>query len=475
MIRAFREIAVTEKSRPFSSAVERCKMSKYGYEEKEYYIDGTSNVYGMEDSGTKSILYADVPYINKMTIRCPKSPAKFNGHVVVEIVNATAHFDIERMWIVAHKYFMRSGTIYVGLTSKPDVFDSLLAYDAERYRELSWRNPRPQSEWKDPDPRLEISFVRKQDECGLVWDMLTDLAQALREDSPRNPLTAYPERKLTLTGWSQSASYMARYLNSFVYEGKGTRKQAYDSYLLAGGVWNLMIPLNQHEYGRHMDTAQLYVRHMEQPCIIVQTESENDHYGACDIPRWNSLISDKLCRLYEFAGSTHDTKYSLLDYYGNDADMNRIACLPKYKGVHAHPNDYPYEFLFRAAYRNLFVWMDLGIAPFTTERISTTGDHRNMKDAFGNTIGGVRTALIDYPTCRYYAWSQEKDGINGLFGHMQPFSASLLEELYGSLQNYRCLVEENTKLRVAEGILLQEDFDEFVELAVTSAAQRGLK
>lgn len=78
-----------------------------------------------------------------MLIRRPEDVRKGRGNVIVEILNPTARIDIDRMWVNSWPYFVRNGDIYVGITSKPDVLDSLYRFDGERYSSIRWDNPLP--------------------------------------------------------------------------------------------------------------------------------------------------------------------------------------------------------------------------------------------------------------------------------------------------------------------------------------------
>ena len=107
----------------------------------------------------------------------------------------------------------------------------------------------------------------------------------------------------------------------------------------------------------------------------------------------------------------------------------------------------------------------------------------NIKDAFGNTKGGIRTCLLEHPFARYSSTSDVEPGMgtvdktsdtDGLFGHMETFSATMLTELYGSLSNYRALVEADTAVTVSEGLLCAEDAADLVDFAVAGASAAGL-
>ena len=82
-----------------------------------------------------------MPYTNRLILRRPGQPARFSGVVLVEIINSTADFDIERIWAESWRYLVRCGIAYVGITSKPNVLPQLKRFDPTRYGALDWPNP----------------------------------------------------------------------------------------------------------------------------------------------------------------------------------------------------------------------------------------------------------------------------------------------------------------------------------------------
>ncbi|MCI8558793.1 MAG: hypothetical protein HFI19_13735, partial [Lachnospiraceae bacterium] len=108
MIKRIQEIPVSASSYPFASAARYLDFEQYGYEEKEYYMDGTANVYqSVGNMGAVEVKHQDVSYLNRLIIRTPKEPGKASGNVVVEIINPTSFMEIERMWILGYEKFMR--------------------------------------------------------------------------------------------------------------------------------------------------------------------------------------------------------------------------------------------------------------------------------------------------------------------------------------------------------------------------------
>lgn len=489
MIKKLQEIPVRADSYPFAGAARYLDLDSYGYLEKEFYMEGTANIYeSAGNMGDVAVRDRDVPYVNRLIVRMPKQADRASGNIVVEIINPTSFMEIDRMWILGYEKLMRDGDIYVGITSKPNTIAKMKEFDKARYGCLSWANPRMDEPFPFTDvqarerkilPDFDIHY-----ETGLFWDMLTDLAWLLRDSCPMNPLHGIKNRYIYLTGWSQSACYLFRYVNSFAYRKEVKRDgQVFDGYLAGGGVRNLIIPVNQYETLMDYHFRLRRVEHVEQPFISVQTESENNAFDAFRTKRADSDYPDFLYRGYEVTGASHDTMYSYVDYYKEDEDLKKIGMLPAYTGRHAHGNDYPSQILFAGAFRNLFRWAREGIGPASCPGIPADAYGNNRKDVFGNTIGGLRTCLLDYPTGRYYAASTVEPGQSfvdpssdkdPLFGYQEAFSPAFLKELYGSLANYEKLCIEHTEKQISAGFICAEDGSTLVRLAVLLAKERGL-
>jgi hypothetical protein len=491
MIQRIEYIPTTKDSYPFASAEKYCKLSQKGFIEKEYYMYGTANVYKSVKNNQVVIKNADVSYINRIIIRAPKLVEQCSGNVVIEIINPTSFMEIDRMWILGKRQFLRNGDIYIGITSKPNTIPKLVEFNQERYGKLSWPNPTPDIpfdfQYKEleaaggtPLPDQNIEY-----EPGLFWDMLTELAQLIRSDNGMNPILEYKRECIVLTGWSQSACYMTRYINTFVYRSETAEgPDVFDGFLSGGMVPSCTIPVNQYETIEAARKSEPNVNYVRNPFILIHTESENGRFDAYKAPRADSDEPDYLYRCYDIAGATHDTMGSYVNYYQNDPDLIRIHHLPVYTGKHVFGNDYPSDFLFSAAYRNLFYWIRTGVAPSVCEKIHTDCHGENLTDAFHNAVGGLRTCLINYPTASYYNTSNIEKGANPifpdsdkewLFGHEEPFSPLLLKELYGCLEHYRELVTRDTSIQVNRGYITKEDAEELIELAVSLAAARGLE
>ncbi len=485
-ITEFKFIPVTETSTPFAAAAEKCGFSSIGYAEDEYFQTGTANVYEENAEHKLSVKFADAPYTTRVLIRRPTDAAKFSGNVVIEILNSSANIDIDRMWVDSWPFFTRNGDIYVGISSKGHIVDSLKGFDPERYAAINWDNP-------DPNPVVP-EFVKSglmkylpQYELGLFWDMLVDLSCLLKTDCEMNPIREYGKVRLFLTGWSQSTFYVNRMIRSFCYDGSGL-EDLYDGFLNGGGGAT-MAPLNNTQTLALGDMSGLTsgVLGSRKPFIALNTESDSrmaNFYGDFDEP-------DFKFRAWEIAGTSHDSNYNLVEYYG-EKDLKMLEGLGIYNayyGVDGEPLDTYYEAVFNAAWKALYAWTIEGRpaphAPrFVTERtsedipgIAGMKMHiRHVADAFGNTRGGIRTPAVDHPTAKICYYCTYEDGfINGAFGKENPFSAELLTELYGTLAHYEELVNEDYTRAVAEGFLLEEDRAEYLGRLLAKAKARGLK
>ena len=202
MITKMTQIPVTEENYPFQSAAKKCNFDALGYIEDEYFMSGTANVYTEKDKNHQvEPIFEGAPYTTRLLIRRPADPKKFSGNVVIEILNASAMMDIDRMWVNTWQYLTRNGDIYIGITSKGHVVDTLKRFNPERYAEINWVNPMPERE----APQVQGPFgCLPQYEAGLYWDMQTDLARLLRTDSElrfgRSPL--FPPKRRSPCGRS---------------------------------------------------------------------------------------------------------------------------------------------------------------------------------------------------------------------------------------------------------------------------------
>ncbi|WP_461874813.1 alpha/beta hydrolase domain-containing protein [Fusicatenibacter sp.] len=230
----------------------------------------------------------------------------------------------------------------------------------------------------------------------------------------------------------------------------------------------------------------------KEPYIAINTESENrsaNWAGDSDLP-------DMKFRTYQIPGTSHDAWYNMLDYYEGylHDDAAKYNFELSFGGAEGEPLDTPYQYIFHAALRNLYVWVREGVPTPHAPKIemvpakpgdldaltafnpnSATTKFENKKDVFGNTMGGIRMACMDYPVGRYVSHSKKADGsYDPMFGTVYPFAPEQLKAMYGGLEHYKELVEKSAAESVALGFLLKEDVPAYVEFTVNMAKRRGL-
>jgi hypothetical protein len=141
-------IPITKTSHPWNGAAWQyvpINLKKYGYVEEEYLVSGKSNVYGWKPNGNFKVdILRSANYTTRLDIRRPANMKKFSGRVIVEIINMSAGYDWTAVWGAVWERVLDNGDdIYVGITSKPNVFDGMIRFDASRYSKLSMPNPLP--------------------------------------------------------------------------------------------------------------------------------------------------------------------------------------------------------------------------------------------------------------------------------------------------------------------------------------------
>ena len=111
--------------------------------------------------------------------------------------------------------------------------------------------------------------------------------------------------------------------------------------------------------------------------------------------------------------------------------------------------EYPVRYILRAANECLIKWIEEGITPPHSPLLETTGSYPDVeyvRDAAGNTRGGIRLPYVDAPLYRF----NEEGGADRL-------PASIIKTLYRSKEEYLEKVIDSCFKAVEERWLLPED------------------
>lgn len=469
MIDQFERIAAVGTSHPQATATLACPMDEYGYTEEEYFFSGRANVYELKGQEA-AIRFADAPYVNRLLVRRPMASEKASGRVVIEILNATSGMDIDRMWAIMHRFFMRNGDTYIGITSKPSSLRAMQKLNPTRYAPLHWRNPEPRHLPQILKERHAFCGAISEDsETGLFWDMLTDTADAVRQG--RLALGIVPE-KIYLAGWSQSTIYMVLYLNYFAYRNGAS---PFDGYFSGGGIRTLAPGLNQYDLPESAGEYGTLLHRVTEPYMAVQTESENHALGNEIVMQQDSDDPQFLYRIYDVPGATHDCTSTMEAYYRGNRDLKKLGIMLAYPAKDPYPNNYPYCFPFQAACAMLYRWAEKGETPVRMQRIPVSFGGQNLRDLHGNACGGWRMPAVDCPVCTYVPFPETVlPSAFSLYGSRHPFSREKLMQRYGSLSVFTQQVEAAATQALHDFRLLPEDYAACVQFSVEQARHAGL-
>ena len=467
-------LPATATSYPFGAAAhERVPedLARVGYVEEEFLASGTANVYDWPAPGAAVVRVAGAPYTTRMLVRRPADRARFNGLVIVEMLNPSNLFDLNLGWAISHKELVRRGGVWVGITAKPVSAATLKAFDPARYAAVSFANPLPLD-----DPRNCTAVAAdsaRTTENGLAWDMFTQAGAWVRSRDRSNPLlygsgagSPHPVKHVYGWGYSQTGSYLYTYVNAIqplVVAVDG--KPMFDAYLIA--VSSGPSPINQCAPAIAAGDPRRMIRNAGVPVIRVMSGS--DYLSGIAARRPDSDEPQDRYRNYEVAGSSHATPDEL-NFAAASADIEKgTRAVPPMTCNEGPRSRFPNGPALNAILRNLDEWVRTGrpaprVAPILVE------NGQAVLDDLGNHKGGIRSPYVDVPTSRWYS-NATGASFCRIAGYERPFDAERLASLYPSAQSYVSAVERNVEKLVAERVLLREDGDDLIREARDFAAE----
>ncbi len=468
-------------------------LAEYRYVEEEYYVSGGAHVYDwvpdsdfdlvVFDPATKNWLpYEDrdlleaTEYTTRIMVRRPQNMTEFSGRVVVEIINMSAGYDWTAIWAALWEQILKQGDVYVGVTSKPNVFPGMVEFDAGRYGRLSMPNPLPPDEQAcgmlpgEPgyDPNLS-----KLSENGLSWDIFTQIGTLLKSNAPHNPLGQAAER-LYLTGESQSGSYLSRYFRWFHQRANlPDGKPVYDGYLAEAGGTTTARSGGLHQCGPEVnplpdDDPQWSIPGRRVPYFVVLSEwdfplANRSPFASARRP--NANTADDQFMLWELTGASHGWTWQ---YNYSDAARDDVAAAGFGAYDFVCDSNQPEINLYmveKAAYVLLDRWVTSGVAPPNADYIQTSGSANApgpSRDEYGNAIGGLRMPEITVPIASYRGnYVPAPDCRDTIL----PFDQATIDKLYPTRGDYLKQFEAATRALVTEGFLLQEDALKLIKAA----------
>lgn len=414
-------------------------LGQFGYEQGEYFIEGTATSYTptgtLGTNGRWQVEPAETaPYKTRIVVYRPENQADFNGTVYVEWFNVSAGTDIAIDWSMTHTQIIRSGAVYVGVSAQEVGVKAIQRGDPARYGSLVY-------------PGDDFSY-----------DIFSQAGAVASGKADLNPLDGLRPKRLIAMGDSQSAIRLVSYANAIqplvhLYDGffihsRGGSGAAFDS------------------SGRPPDGSRTRAD-LDVPVLTLETETDINGLGYASVQQKDS----KRFRLWEVAGTSHADLYTVNLGFSDVGDGTAEAKLLQHPsdatvdvgGCGAPVNSGPDFAVASAAISRLDRWVRTGKAPARAPRFELTdgAEPSIARDEHGNALGGIRTPIVDAPVVTLSGEPNPGSGFCFLFGKTTAFDAATLADLYPSHNEYVKKFNASADKAVKQGYLLEPNAEAF--------------
>lgn len=448
---------------PSAASASRAAGKKAGtYYEKEVFMTGKANVYGLHANGVNVpvIKTKGADYTTRLLIHYPTEASEFSGRVYVDILNASSGVDLEDVFRRSYENMIRNGDIYIGITSKSSTAQALKNFNPERYKDLDWcvDNANISKDWTDKENAGTF-------ENGLVWDMISQLGTVLKEQ-PEKLFDADLAAKIKsegrsyLMGQSQSHMYLNTYLDVFYpYINKARNGEViWDGYVgLVGGKATTELSTGVKVTGTPDFTKT------NEPYIAMMSGFETAMRLAGPTSGWYyNVPTSPMNRLYEVTSAPHaiPTAAILPNNYEIAAAKpdGTSRDIKGYTGDHVEGDVHLDQFV-TAALENIDLWVTEGTpAP---DSVVMSGD----LDSWGNHKDGLRSPKIEAPVAKYFdAVVGEDLTKRGTEGSMVYFTDEEIKKAYpGGYAAYAAQFKAAADKLLQGKYIIQEDYDAWME------------
>jgi Alpha/beta hydrolase domain len=425
---------------PFGAPGVAVDLSKFGYVEEEYFIEGSATSYAKVGTWTRNGVWTAAPsgsafYRTRLLVVRPADPAQFNGTAVVEWLNVSAGFDIANDFLYANEELLRGGYAWVGVSTQAVGVQlspfSLKAWDPVRYGSLSHPGD------------------------SYAYDIFTQAGQAIQNPQGANPLHELTVERLVAAGHSQSANGLATYVNAI-----DPLVQVYDGFLLhSRGATPLPLFAGA---GGAVPAASVIRSDTTAPVMALE-----DEWSISVAFAWLVRQPDNSnFRLWEIAGTAHIDSYEDLltePIVGHDLMFPPLQCaLPENKA--------PLHYLVNSALNKLRAWITEGAPPPQAVSFIEVVNGAIVRDFYGNAKGGIRLPQLEVPTATLSGVGNAGPGSCPVAGVTTPFDAATLASLYPSHGSYVAQFVKATNELHRAGFLLDPDAND----AKTRAAESDI-
>jgi hypothetical protein len=414
-------------------------LTKAGYVEQEYFIEGTASRYTTPDQATGAVIDSGHPYKTRIVVRRPISPKKFNGTAIVEWYNVTNNFDYEVVWSRSFRHMLDEGYAWVGVSAQRNGVHTptgLKAWNPARYGSL------------------DLTAGGTVTDDSLAYDVFSQAAKALTDPQGARPLGNLKVKTLIATGQSQSASRLAVYANSV-----HPLAPVYDVITIVDGGVQIRTDLTT----RVFKTASEYDVLSNQ---AARRQSDSDRYT-----------------YWEIAGASHSDRHAYLvnnPIRLRDAGVSGLLAGPTAPCVSPARSNVPYEYVLNAMFDHAVRWSREDRRPPTAPKLEVTDTTASpatlTRDAYQIARGGIRLAEVDVPTERNTGWNigltDAATSACRQGGTWIPFDETTLEQLYPGHRDYVDKVRQVTERNLRDGFITRRDADRTIREAERSGIGR---
>jgi hypothetical protein len=389
------------------------ELSSFGYTQHEYLVSGTATA---ADGST-------APYTTRIVVFRPAAQKDFNGSVLLDWVNVTAQFENAVDSMEAHEMLLREGWAFVHVSAQSAGLCC---------------TPLTPKVW---DPVRYAAISHPGDDYAA--DMFSQVAQAVRTHAGLDPLHGLKVRRVIAAGQSQSADKLYDYvvnnqaaagvIDGFLIHGNGTVKKTFPGPLPVP-VLNL---LSDREGEPAPPTDDRNYRLWE-----VAATAHSDYFIG-----YQSVKGHGPRVLADQAPVDEAGYRAIIDgagNYGQIPDPLLGTCTLAGASM-------PMHYATSTALHQLNRWVRTGKRPGPTPRFAFTAAGKRAKDAYGNTMGGIRMPPVEVPVARYESTLCELGGIT------IPFTDAQLQATYPSFDVYQDKMRRATDRAVRRGWLLRPD------------------
>ncbi len=440
-------------------------IARLGYVAEEFFISGTASSYAAADelrrvSNCSVTPSATADYTTRIVVLTPADRTKFNGTVIVEWLNVSGGIDAPAVWFMAHREVVRAGYAYVAVSAQRvgiERGESLLGFD------MSLKAQKPQ----------RYSALRHPGDA-FSYDIYSQIGRVVRDAERNGVLGPLVAERLVAVGESQSALFLATYVNAVDQLAK-----VYDGFLVHSR-FGPAAPLDGSSILEALQptTTQATAFRPDLRVPLVTVITETDLFGG-RVPGYHLARQpdNERLRVWEIPGTAHADNYTIqvarIDTGFAPLDEIVAAYAPTNVLMGEQLGHFinfapQHHYVLQAALARLHEWVVTGepapSAPLI--ELSDADPPRPVLDPHGLARGGIRTPWVDVPIARTSGFGTDASVLSDLFGSGEVFDAITLQRLYpGGSADYLERFTGALDAAIESGFILLADRSEILEIA----------